>query len=71
MGFNLAFIGLNAAFAMTVVDSISHVHPATLVTKLPKQLKYTTKSSCPYGHCPLNYSIPTFLHIYFPLLLTI
>jgi hypothetical protein len=45
---------LNTAFAMEVLDFILRVHPAIFVTRLPKQLKYTTKSSSPYRRCPLD-----------------
>jgi len=37
---------LNAAFAMAILDLISHVHLPSFVNKLPKYLKHPTFSSC-------------------------
>jgi len=37
---------LKAAFAMAVLDLISHVHLASFVITLHKQLKYSTFASC-------------------------
>jgi hypothetical protein len=37
---------LNAAFAMAILDLISHVHLPSFVNMLPKYLKHSTFSSC-------------------------
>ena len=40
------FFLLNAAFAMAILDLISHVHLPSFVNKLPKYLKHSTFPSC-------------------------
>ena len=37
---------LNAAFAMAILDLISHAHLPPFVNMLPKHLKHSTFSSC-------------------------
>ena len=41
-----ALLLLNAAFAIEILDSISHVHLPSFVNMLPKYLKDPTFSSC-------------------------
>ena len=65
------FFLLNAAFSMTILYLTSHIHLASFVIMLPKQLKYSTFSSCfdsPYSVLrihDLKFSLLYFFHILF------
>jgi hypothetical protein len=46
------FFLLNAAFAMVILDLISHVHLPSFVNMIPKYLKHSTFSICFWSWMP-------------------